>query len=59
MNCQALNGDGKQCMNKVTNYVQYHGDNEIYHYHWDHDDFDIRWVVIGICKKHYKENFKE
>ena len=57
--CQALNNSGIQCKNKITNYVQFHGDGEIYQYHFDHEEFDCKWVKIGVCKKHYKENFKE
>jgi len=57
MSCQALDGNGKQCKGKIVNYIRYHGDSEIYEYHFEHDDFDIKWVVIGVCKKHYRENF--
>lgn len=56
--CQALNDKGEQCKNTIVKYVNYHGDPESYHYHFEHNDFDIKWVKIGICKKHYKENFK-
>jgi len=59
MKCQALDGDGDQCSNKISNYVEYHGEPEIYPYHFEHNDFDIQWVRIGICKKHYRENFKK
>lgn len=54
--CNAMNGEGKQCPNQIFKFVNYHGDNEIYDYHFEHDDFDIRWVRIGVCKKHFREN---
>lgn len=57
--CQALNNDGKQCSNKIIKYVNYHGDSEMYEYHFEHGEFDCKWVKIGICKKHWKENFKK
>ena len=56
--CQILNQDGKQCMNNEFKTVRYHGDSEIYDYHFEHDDFDAKWVIINVCKKHYRENFK-
>ena len=57
-NCNALDSNGKRCPNKVFKMVQYHGESEIYDYHFEHEDFDIKWVRIGVCKKHWRENFK-
>ena len=54
--CQVLDYKGDQCNNKILKLVNYHGDSEIYDSHFEHDDYDCRWVRIGICKKHYREN---
>ena len=56
--CSVLNSNEEQCQNKIYTYIGYHGDSEIYSYHYDHDDYDMRWVRVGICKKHFRENCK-
>lgn len=56
--CQALNMNGNQCKNKVVSNVKYHGNNEIYENYNKSDNVSIGWVIIGVCKKHYENNFR-
>lgn len=53
--CQVLDSDGRMCKKTAVNTIDYHGDHELYEYHFENSKKDKRWVRISVCKEHEHE----